>query len=180
MKKALYTFLAVIIIFSLLVGCSTQEIIPDRNEETKLETEEISPAERKRIDLYATVLKAAFNEENGGSGFIAVKLDTLTGLSDQGKGEVLKELTGLAENVYSYEDVKNDKSKFEYDTEGRMVRTIDGALLWLEIQDYSEKEAIITGVSWFGNLGAVFPKYEANFKNGIWCQWPFENPHFWP
>lgn len=168
MKKALYTTLAVITIFSLLVGCSTQKITPDSKEETKLETEEISPEERKRVDLYVTVLKAAFNEENGGNGFIAVKLNTLTELSDQGKGEVLKELTGLAENVYSYEDVKNDKTKFEFDTEGRMVRTIDGALLWLEMEEYSEKEAIITGVSWFGNLGAVFPKYQASFQNGIW------------
>ena len=164
MKKALYTTLAVITIFSLLVGCSTQKITPDSKEETKLETEEISPEERKRVDLYVTVLKAAFNEENGGNGFIAVKLNTLTELSDQGKGEVLKELTGLAENVYSYEDVKNDKTKFEFDTEGRMVRTIDGALLWLEMEEYSEKEAIITGVSWFGNLGAVFPKYKQVFK----------------
>lgn len=82
MKKALYTTLAVITIFSLLVGCSTQKITPDSKEETKLETEEISPEERKRVDLYVTVLKAAFNEENGGNGFIAVKLNTLTELSD--------------------------------------------------------------------------------------------------
>ena len=49
-----------------------------------------------------------------------------------------------------------------------MRSTIDGALLWLEVEEYSENKAIITGVSWFGNLGAVFPKYEANFKNGSW------------
>jgi len=156
------------IIISLTAGCSTQEDLPEGKAEGNLAAEEVSPEERKRVDLYAAVLKAAFNAENGGDGFIAVKMDTLIVLSDRGKEEVLKELSGLAENVYNYEDVKNDKTKFEYDLEGRMVRTVDGALLWLDVEEYNGNKAIISGVSWFGNLGAVFPKYEARFKNGVW------------
>lgn len=80
----------------------------------------------------------------------------------------MKALTGLSPNVYSLEDVTNDNTKFELDDKGRKRRTIDGALLWVEVEEYSGSKATITGVSWFGNLGAVFPKYEATYTNGLW------------
>jgi hypothetical protein len=166
LRKIILKLFAVTIIFSLVFGCSAP-----RNEadvEADISAEEISYEERIKMDLYISVLKGAFHEENGGDCFIAVKMDTLTGLSEIAKEKVLEELKGLAQNIYSYEDVKDDQTKFEFDAEGRMRSTIDGALLWLEVEEYSENKAIITGVSWFGNLGAVFPKYEANFKNGSW------------
>lgn len=59
-------------------------------------------------------------------------------------------------------------SKFELDDQGRLVRSIDGTFLWIEPEEYNGNKATITGVSWFGNLGAVFPKYEATYKNGKW------------
>lgn len=39
-------------------------------------------------------------------------------------------------------------------------------MLWVEIKEYDEDKAKITGVSWFGNTGAVFPSYEAVFTGG--------------
>ena len=156
MMKTLLAFIAAVAIF-LVIGCSSQENTPnDKNEE------------RQRMDLYISVMKGAFQEENGGNGFVAVKLDTLKGLSNQAKEEVLKELTILSPNIYSFEDTRNDKRKFELDADGRLNRSIDGTLLWVEVEEYSASKAVITGVSWFGSLGAVFPKYEATFENGTW------------
>ncbi len=48
-----------------------------------------SPPPNKKVDLYVTVMKAAYREENGGNGFVAVKLETLEGLSDKDQKLVL-------------------------------------------------------------------------------------------
>lgn len=166
-KMLLATIVAVVIVF-LMISYTSQRNAPNGKDGTKDTTQVISVEERQRIALYITVMKAAFQEENGGTSFVAVKLDTLEGLSDQSKKEVMKELTSLSPNVYSFENVRNDKDKFELDEDGRLIRSIDGALLWVEVEEYNKNRATITGVSWFGNLGAVFPKYEAIFKNGKW------------
>ncbi|HHY23470.1 MAG TPA: hypothetical protein GX527_04425 [Clostridiaceae bacterium] len=168
MKKIIFALLVSAAIVFLLIGCDSQGNTPNEKIQTEEIQQEISAEERKRMDLYVAVMKAAFQEENGGKAFIAVKLDTMEGLSHEAKVEVLKELTDLSPNVYSFEDVKNDNTKFEPDDDGRLIRSIDGALLWVEVEEYSKSKSTITGVSWFGNLGAVFPKYEATFKNGKW------------
>lgn len=129
---------------------------------------EISPEEMQKVDLYTKAMKAAFLVENGGNSFIAIKLDTLEGLSDKGKLEVINNLKSLSPNVYDFEDIKEDSTKFELDSNGNLVRSIDGSLLWVDVEEYNEEKAIITGVSWFGNLGAVFPTYEATYINGAW------------
>ena len=167
MKKLLFGLLA-LTIFALIIGCTPQGNTPNGKDETKESKQEISTEEKQRMDLYIAAIKAAFQEENGGNEFVAIKLDTLEGLSDQAKEEVMKALTGLSPNVYSFEDVRNDNTKFELDDGGRLRRTIDGALLWVEVEEYSGSKATITGISWFGNLGAVFPKYEATYENGMW------------
>ena len=182
MKKVLLAFVVLAMVV-FLVGCMPQGITPqedkpqvnglqgntpDGKEETTESTPKISAVERQRLDLYVTVMKAAFHEENVGNAFVAVKLDTLGGLSDTAKEQVLKELAVLSPQVYSYEDVKSDNTKFEPDDRGGKKRAIDGALLWVDVEKYSDRKAIITGVSWFGNLGAVFPKYEAKYENGGW------------
>lgn len=167
-KKTIFVLLVSAAIVFLLIGCDSQGNTPNDKVQAEEIQQEISAEERRRMDLYVAVLKAAFQEENGGKAFVAVKLDTLEGLSDEEKVEVLKELSDLSPNVYNFKDVKNDNTKFELDDDGRLVRTIDGALLWIEVEEYSESKSTITGVSWFGNLGAVFPKYEAIFKNGKW------------
>lgn len=128
----------------------------------------ISEEEEKRIGLYLGVMKAAFFAENGGDSFIAIDLDTLEGLSDEAKGRILEYFTDLSPNVYDFKDVKDDGDKFKLDSEGRAMMTVDGTLLWIELEEYKDDEAIITGVSWFGNLGAVFPNYKAIYKNEKW------------
>ncbi len=168
MKRILLILLTTVIVISLACGCTLQENKPEGEDETNEPGQTVSTQERQRMDLYIAVMKTAFLEENGGDAFIAVKLDTLDGLSGEAKQEVLKGLGSLSPNVYSYDDVKDDNTKFETDDEGRKIRTLDGALLWVEVDEYSESKAKITGVSWFGNLGAVFPHYEAVYKNGIW------------
>lgn len=168
MKKIIFALLVSAAIVFLLIGSVWQVNTPNDKVQTEEIQQKISTEERKRMDLYVAVMKAAFQEENGGKAFVAVKLDSLEGLSDEAKVEVLKELTDLSPNAYSFEEVKNDNTKFELDDDGRLIRSIDGALLWVEIEEYSKSKSTITGVSWFGNLGAVFPKYEATFKNGKW------------
>lgn len=44
---------------------------------------------QQRIDLYVEVMKSVFQVENGGNEFIAIKLDTLEGLSAEGKDMIL-------------------------------------------------------------------------------------------
>ncbi len=163
--KRVFCGLLVAVLISL-TGCL------GANFQTEPADEEINPPisaeEQQRMDLYIAVMKAAFNEENGGSKFIAVHLDTLEGLSDLAKTEVLKELTDLSPQVYSFEDVKEDTTKFEFYDAEHHSQTLDGTVLWVEVEEYSETKAIITGVSWFGALGAVFPTYEAVYENGSW------------
>lgn len=166
--KRIVLILISVMLASSFIGCTPQISVPEDKTEPKPITQDISVTERQRIDLYVSVMKAAFNEENGGSEFIAVKLDTLDGLGEKAKAEVLKELTNLSPNVYDFEKVKNDNSKFEPDSNGNLARSINGTLLYIDLEQYSRSKATITGISWFGNLGAVFPSYEATYKNGIW------------
>lgn len=168
MKKIILA-LFICIVTSFVIGCtSTKPITPQNPTETKNDTQEISSEERKKINLYVSAMKAAFKEENGGTGFIAVKLDTLEGLSDDAKNKVLKDLSVLSSNVYAFEEVKNDNAKFKYDDQGNLQRTIDGTLLSISVEEYNHKEAIIVATSWFGNLGAVFPEYKATYKDDTW------------
>ena len=166
MKKVLYCMLAVVLVS--IMGCAGVNTQTKPANEAPDLTPQVSAQERQRMDLYIAVMKAAFNEENGGNGFIAVHLDTLEGLSDQAKDEVLKELTDLSPQVYSFEDVKEDTTKFEFYNAELHSQTLDGSVLWVEVEEYSETQALITGVSWFGVLGAVFPTYEAVYENGSW------------
>ena len=48
------------------------------------------------------------------------------------------------------------------------MSTIDGAVLSIELQEYQPNKAKITGASWFGVLGAVFPEYSATYIDGQW------------
>jgi len=145
-----------------------QDVLTGKIDGTKESKKEISAEERQRMELYMAVMKDVFNVENGGDKFVAVKLDTLEGLSDQAKEEVLKGFTSLSPNVFSFEKVKNDKTKFQLDNGGNLGGAVDGTLLWVKVEKYSENKATITGVSWFGSLGAIFSKYEATFINGVW------------
>ena len=120
-----------------------EETLTGKIAEAKETKQDISPEEKQRIDLYVMALKAAFQAENGGDGFIAVKLDTLERLSEQGKEEVLKALTSLSPNVYSFENVKNDNTKFKLDDEGRLMSSIDGTLLYVKVKEYNVNKAIV-------------------------------------
>lgn len=123
----------------------------------------------KRVKLYIAVMKAAFQIENGGNGFIAVKEGTLEGLKEEkSKQDVIEGLKSLSQNVYWYEGVKDDKSLFEFDKSGRMTRTLNGTLLSIKVEEFNNDEAVVEATSWFGNLGAVFPKYKAVYRNGQW------------
>lgn len=134
----------------------------------KISANPISSEEQKRVVLYLTAMKAAFEEENGGNKFIAVKLETLDGLSNKGKQMVLDGLKTLSPHVYSFEKVKDDADKFLLDDKGRLLGTKGGTLLYVDVQEYKGNKAVIEAVSWFGNSGAVMPKYEARYINGMW------------
>ncbi len=164
MKKLVLVLLLIVSV--LISGCNTGDI---SSTEKEVDTSgNITSEEMKRIDLYVTAMKAAFNEENGGKSFIAVEMDTLEGLSDEGKKEVLNRLEDLSSDVYAFEEIKDDNTKFEKDGNGNLRRAIDGTLLSVRLEKFKGNNAIIEATSWFGNLGAVFPKYEAKYKDGKW------------
>lgn len=137
---------------------------PIQNDNNQYTEEEV-----KRVKLYVAVMSAAFQIENGGNGFIAVQKDTLDGLiEEKAKEDVLEGLKSLSKNVYWYEDVKDDKSLFEFDDNGMMARTLNGTMLSIKVEQFKNNKAVVEATSWFGNLGAVFPKYKAVYKNGQW------------
>ncbi|HPU02022.1 MAG TPA: hypothetical protein PK568_09050 [Bacillota bacterium] len=152
----------------LAAGCTLQADGAPGDDETAMAERQFSEEERKRMDLYLAAMKGAFREENGGRGFIAVKMDTLVGLSEEAKLALLDELKVLSPNVYREEDIINDPTKIRYDEEGRFVGTINGSLLWVHLHEYDGDSAEITGGCTFGNLGAVLPRYEAVYKHGKW------------
>lgn len=169
MKRiALVLLLVVVLGVAGCVPSNHEPINQGENSEQTLPKQDISAEEMKIVHLYTTAMKAAFQEENGGDLFIAVELDSLEGLSDKGKQRVLDELQELSSSVYSFEDIKDDHTKFQLDENGRLVRSIDGTLLSVQIERINGNVAIIEATSWFGNLGAVFPKYKASYKNGSW------------
>lgn len=152
MKKASVLILVLLIsIAGITSGCDTQE--------TNLE--------QQRIDLYVEVMKSVFQEENGGDEFIAIKLDSLEGLNSEGKDMVLESFKDLSPNIYDFEDIKDDENKFKFEGENHLG-TINGSLLWIELEEYTDKSAKISGTSWFGNLGSVSIEYNAILKNKNW------------
>ena len=123
----------------------------------------------KRVKLYVSAMKATFQVKNGGNRFIAVKEETLEGLKEEkSKQDVLEGLKSLSQNMYWYEGVKDDKSLFEFDKNGRMTRILDGTLLSIKVEELKNDEAVIDATSWFGNLGAIILKYKAVYKDGQW------------
>jgi hypothetical protein len=114
-------------------------------------------------------MKAAFQEESGGNGFIAVKKETLEGFQEEKSMQVVLEgLKDLSQKVYWYKEVQENKSLFKFDKDGRKLGTINGTVLSIEVEEYSGNEAVITATSWFGIKGAVFPKYKAVYNDGMW------------
>lgn len=164
MKKIALMVMSVIILIAS--GCNVQKN-NDLKEKVNI-SQNITAEEMRKIDLYVTAMKGAFKEENGGNDFIAVKMNTLDGLSQDGKQEVLKKLKDLSDHVYPFEDIESDSTKFEQDERGNLVRSINGTLLSVRVEELSDNKAIIEATSWFGNLGAVFPKYKATYKNDKW------------
>lgn len=162
----------------LLIGCQKQETkmenqtinkeIPQSTELQPAVQEKISDEEMKRVELYTKVMKEAYNIENGGNSFIAVRLDSLEGLSDKAKEKILDSLLSLSLNVYSYELIKDDNTKIEYYQGKFPNRAINGTVLSVSLKEYSGDTARIEAMSWFGSLGAVMPEYEASYKNGEW------------
>ena len=150
-KVSILIMILLISIMGFITGCDNKEI---RSEE-------------HRINLYVDVMKSVFQKENGGNNFIAVKLDTLEGLNSEDKQKVLEGLKNLSPNVYKFEDIKSDKTKFEFDGE-ESLGTKNGTVLWIEITEFKNKTAKISGTSWFGNLGSVSIQYQAKLINKNW------------
>jgi hypothetical protein len=70
--------------------------------------------------------------------------------------------------VYDFEQIKDDDTKLKKDKDGSLISTINGTILSVELKEYSDNNAVIMATSWFGNLGAVFPKYKATYEYGKW------------
>jgi len=140
--------------------------IEDRTERSS--NAQLTLDERKIVDLYLTVIKGAFEMGNGPNGFIALRHNTLEGLGEKAKIEVVRGLEELSPNVLDLEEAKLDSSKFEYDKSGDMIRAIDGTILSVELIEYNQTNALIKAGLWYGNLGAVSPEYKATYIDGKW------------
>lgn len=123
--------------------------------------------EMQKVNLYVRAMRSAFEAENGGNEFIAIKLNTLEGLSSVGEKIVLKEFEDLSPNVYDFEDIKGDKSKFEFEG-GDPSRAINGSVLWVDLEEHKGSSYKMKATSWFGNLGSVTIEYDVTFIDGAW------------
>ncbi|WP_049765048.1 hypothetical protein [Syntrophothermus lipocalidus] len=103
MKRSILLLISLFSVFLLFSGgCTTVSSSEDVEESPG---QALTQTEQKRIDLYLAAMKAVFAEENGGSQFIAVKLETLEGLSSEGKLAVMAGLKDLSPHVYDFEKI---------------------------------------------------------------------------
>lgn len=182
MKKLIVLMLVVFIILAIPVVMYLQNINKDYDSfqtSTKKTTKEVSEVfnssqnteeEEKRVKLYIAVMRDAFKINNGGNRFIAIKKDTLVGLDEKSKEKVLEGFKDLSPNLYWFEDIKENKSFFILDENYKdlVAATINGTLLYVNLIEFKDNEAVIEATSWYGNLGAVIPTYKAIYKNGQW------------
>ncbi len=173
LKKIKYQmFVIFLLLSSVLLGACTPTAVSLPMDEAEAIDYELSKEERQRVDLYVLVMRAAFAEENGGDGYIAINLESLVDLSDAAKQMVLTSFDDLSEQVLSYATIKTNTDYFEIGTEGSFagmpMAVKNGTVLSINLQEYQKNRARITGESWFSVLGAVFPEYEAKYKNDLW------------
>lgn len=126
--------------------------------------------DKRRISLYAEALEKAFKSATGGSGFLAVELSSLEGLSEEDKREVLNELKMrlMSPNVYSLADVKNDEEKFQLDEQGRIRGVKNGVVLFLAVGYFKEESAQLKVACWLSPEKIMVVSYEAKFADGRW------------
>jgi len=124
----------------------------------------------RKVSLYVEALEKAFVLASGNSGFLAVDLSSLEGLSGEGKQEVMKELKAriISSNVYSLADVQNDRDKFSLDEQGRITGTRNGVVLFLVANDYREDNAQLKVACWFSPDKIMVVPYEGRFVDGKW------------
>ena len=142
-------------------------LLPEE-QETNNDVEQEPDSENQRIELYIEVIKSVFYEKNSGGDFIAVKTETLEGLNSKQKTLILEGLKELSPNVYDFEDKKRDETKLNFGKDDSLEGTINGTLLWIELEEYVDNKALITGTSWFGNLASASFNYDAHFESGSW------------
>ena len=92
--KKIYILILVLVVgaVGIISGCNSKE--PNSQQ-----------LEQQRINLYVEVMKSAFRVENGGDEFIAIKLDTLEGLSAEGKDMILDRFKDISLSVYYFEEI---------------------------------------------------------------------------
>lgn len=126
--------------------------------------------DEKKVSLYAEALVRAFKQSTGGTGFLAVDLDSLEGLSVEEKEELFKELKQktMSPNVYNLAEIKNDREKFLLDEQGRITSTINGVVLLLNVNHYTEDSARIKVACWRSPQNIIVITYEGKYLDGKW------------
>lgn len=126
--------------------------------------------DEKKISLYSEALAKAFMLATGGNGFLAVDLDSLEGLKDEEKQEVIVELKQriLSPYVYTLNEVKNDREKFLLDEQGRITGTKNGVVLSLRVNHYREDSAQLKVACWLSPQKIMVISYEGKYLDGKW------------
>ncbi|MGE5422669.1 MAG: WG repeat-containing protein [Ignavibacteriales bacterium] len=138
-----------------------------KKNSTALDKDGLTVSERRMVELYLSVMKKAYTMSNGGNGFIAVQFGSLEGLSPAGRKVIVKRLKALSPNIYDYERIKNDKTKFVFQ-DGQLVCTRNGTVLKVEVHSYTGNTSYICGESWYGVLAAISPEIRATLVDGVW------------
>lgn len=136
-----------LIISTFLFGCTSQV---EENNTSKIE------------QLYVVSINDAIsNIENNSEIFIYVK-----GASkDTSKERIVRGFSNSTLKFYDYEKVKNDNTKFEYDSEGNIVKTKSGYIVEVEIENYSENQAELIVKVWSDEKKGFQIDYLATYDN---------------
>ncbi|MRG85998.1 hypothetical protein GH754_06585 [Salinibacillus xinjiangensis] len=82
---------------------------------------------------------------------------------------VLTKLDEKYEEVYVFEEVKDDEDKFKYESVNEketLVRVFDGMTIDVEVEHYEGNSATIKVSAIKAPVDGVIPTYEASYKDG--------------
>jgi uncharacterized protein YceK len=154
MRLTVYMLYAFLLI--LLVGCG--QVSTSTNAQNKLG------------ELYvATIIDAS--DWQSKPTFLAITEQSFSYVDDQTKDWIIKKLEETYDEVYIFENIKNDQDKFEYEIlngKETLVNVIDGMTIDVEIEQYEETKATVSVAASRGTGVGVIPTYNARFKDGVW------------
>lgn len=125
-----------------------------------------SPVYKDRARLILRVLRENMDNRRSND-FLAVDFSDIS-LYREEKRQILEGLRNMAPDVYDYALVKNDKDKFIFGENGETIAVQYGLILDVQIEEYSENEAFLSGSAFSSISADCLSSYKATNVQGEW------------